>query len=99
MLSPYTESVLANHKIPEVQNGNLFAGRLSSSPLPMCEYSAFDFLHLGFPAPFAVEAPALVDAAAPHWALQVPPTECSVTLSGTHSEPWPALLWDSFSQG
>lgn len=101
MLYPYTESVLANHKIPEVQNGNVFAGSLSSSALPNCEYSVSDFLHLGFPAPFAGDPPAVVEAAAPPWvcvAFQVPPIKCSATLSGTHSEPWAALLWDSLTR-
>lgn len=104
MLSPYTESVLANHKIPAVQNGNAFAGNPSSSPLPTCEYSVSDFLHLGSPAPFAGEAPAVVDAAAPRWglvALQVPLREAGAVVPPvalTASPGLAALLWGSFSQ-
>lgn len=59
-----------------------------AAPLPMCECSVSDFLHLGFPAPFAGEPPAVVDAAAPHGvhvALQVPPTEVQWHPQG-HSE-------------
>lgn len=108
MLSPYTESMLANHKIPAVQNGNAFAGNPSSSPLPTCEYSVSDFLHLGFPATFAGEAPAVVDAAAPrgvHVALQVPLREAGAVVPPvappvalTASPGLAALFWDSFSQ-